>query len=75
MERYGNLSISTSAGRIVAAIVAMAEGIETEAQYRFLSETLGQGFGYARPQPAVDFLRQDVRVTAHASTLAPSAGE
>jgi len=34
--------------------------VETEAQYRFLSEAgchLGQGFGYARPQPAKDFLR------------------
>jgi diguanylate cyclase (GGDEF)-like protein len=59
----------SNAGRIVAAIVAMAgelglqvtaEGVETEAQYRFLSEAgchLGQGFGYARPQPAEDFLR------------------
>jgi diguanylate cyclase (GGDEF)-like protein len=59
----------SNAGRIVAAIVAMAgelglqvtaEGVETEAQYRFLSEAgchLGQGFGYARPQPAKDFLR------------------
>ena len=59
----------SNAGRIVAAIVAMAgelglrvtaEGVETEAQYRFLSEAgchFGQGFGYARPQPAADFLR------------------
>ncbi len=65
----------SNAGRIVAAIVAMAgelglqvtaEGVETEAQYRFLSEAgchFGQGFGYARPQPAADFLRllQDAR--------------
>jgi diguanylate cyclase (GGDEF)-like protein len=59
----------SNAGRIVAAIVAMAgelglrvtaEGVETEAQYRFLSAAgchFGQGFGYARPQPAADFLR------------------
>ena len=59
----------TNAGRIVAAIIAMAselglqvtaEGVETEAQYRFLNEAgchFGQGFGYARPQPAEDFLR------------------
>jgi diguanylate cyclase (GGDEF)-like protein len=59
----------SNAGRIVAAIVAMAgelglrvtaEGVETEAQYRFLSAAgchYGQGFGYARPQPAADFLR------------------
>ncbi len=59
----------SNAGRIVAAIVAMAaelglqvtaEGVENGAQYRFLSEVgchFGQGFGYARPQPAGDFLR------------------
>ena len=59
----------SNAARIVAAIVAMAgelglqitaEGVETEAQYRFLSEAgchFGQGYGYARPQPAADFLR------------------
>ena len=37
-----------------------AEGVETEAQHRFLSAAgchFGQGFGYARPQPAEDFLR------------------
>jgi EAL domain-containing protein (putative c-di-GMP-specific phosphodiesterase class I) len=57
-----------NAGRIVAAIVAMtrelglqitAEGVESEAQYRFLVEVgchFGQGFGYARPLPAEDFL-------------------
>ena len=59
----------SNAGRIVAAIIAMAgelglqvtaEGIETEAQYRFLAAAgchNGQGYGYARPQPAEDFLR------------------
>ncbi|MEN8802010.1 MAG: phosphodiesterase [Thiogranum sp.] len=59
----------SSAGQIVAAIVAIAgelglrvtaEGVETETQYRFLSDAgchFGQGFGYARPQPAADFLR------------------
>ena len=58
----------SNAGRIVAAIIAMAgelglqvtaEGIETEAQYRFLAGAgchNGQGYGYARPQPAEDFL-------------------
>jgi diguanylate cyclase (GGDEF)-like protein len=55
--------------RLVGAIVAMAgelglevtvEGVETEAQYRFLAGAgchFGQGFGYARPQSAGDFLR------------------
>jgi EAL domain-containing protein (putative c-di-GMP-specific phosphodiesterase class I) len=52
-----------NAGRIVAAIVAMtrelglqitAEGVESEAQYRFLVEV--GCFGYARPLPAEDFL-------------------
>lgn len=50
------------AARMVAAIIAMArhlglevtaEGVETEAQYRFLVKLgcqLGQGFGFARPQ-------------------------
>ncbi len=59
----------SNAGRVVSAIIAMAvelglevtaEGVETEAQYRFLSEVgchFGQGYGYARPQPAKDFLR------------------
>jgi len=59
----------SNAGQIVAAIVAIAgelglrvtaEGVETETQYRFLSDAgchFGQGFGYARPQPAADFLR------------------
>ena len=58
----------SNAGRFVAAIIAMAgelglqvtaEGIETEAQYRFLAGAgchNGQGYGYARPQPAEDFL-------------------
>jgi EAL domain-containing protein (putative c-di-GMP-specific phosphodiesterase class I) len=52
------------AGRIVTAIIAMAqalgltltaEGIETHAQHQFLLEAgceLGQGFGFARPQNA-----------------------
>jgi diguanylate cyclase (GGDEF)-like protein len=52
------------AGRIVTAIIAMAnalgltltaEGIETPAQHRFLLEAgceLGQGYGFARPQDA-----------------------
>ena len=52
------------AGRIVKLIIAMAqelgleltaEGIETEAQHRFLLESgcqLGQGYGFARPQSA-----------------------
>jgi len=52
------------AGRIVKLIIAMAqelglgltaEGIETEAQHRFLLEAgcqLGQGYGFARPQSA-----------------------
>ncbi len=59
----------SNACRLVGAIVAMAgelglevtaEGVETEAQYRFLAEAgchFGQGFGYARPQSAGDFLR------------------
>lgn len=59
----------TNATQVVSAIIAMAgklglqvtaEGVETEAQYRFLLEAgchKGQGFGYARPQPAADFLR------------------
>ena len=59
----------SNAGRVVAAIIAMAgelglqvttEGVETEAQYRFLRNTschFGQGYGYARPQHAGDFLR------------------
>ena len=50
--------------RIVGAIIAMArelgmtltaEGIETEAQHQFLLDAgceVGQGFGFARPQPA-----------------------
>lgn len=58
-----------NAARVVSAIIAMAgelglrvtsEGVETEAQYRFLVEAgchNGQGYGYARPQPAEDFLR------------------
>jgi diguanylate cyclase (GGDEF)-like protein len=57
------------AGRVISAIIAMAgelgmqvtaEGVETEAQYRFLRQTgchQGQGYGYARPQPAEDFSR------------------
>jgi EAL domain-containing protein (putative c-di-GMP-specific phosphodiesterase class I) len=52
------------AGRIVTAIIAMAqalgltltaEGIETPEQHRFLLEAgceLGQGFGFAKPQDA-----------------------
>ena len=52
------------AGRIVTAIIAMAnalgltltaEGIETPAQHQFLLEAgceLGQGYGFARPQDA-----------------------
>jgi diguanylate cyclase (GGDEF)-like protein len=52
------------AGRIVNLIIAMAwelglgltaEGVETEAQHRFLLESgcqLGQGYGFARPQSA-----------------------
>ncbi|MGI9320732.1 MAG: putative bifunctional diguanylate cyclase/phosphodiesterase [Thiogranum sp.] len=52
------------AGRIVKLIIAMAqelglgltaEGIETEAQHRFLLDSgcqLGQGYGFARPQSA-----------------------
>jgi diguanylate cyclase (GGDEF)-like protein len=59
----------TNATQVVSAIIAMAgelglevtaEGVETEAQYRFLVEAgchKGQGFGYARPQPAAEFLR------------------
>ena len=59
----------SNAGQVVDAIVAMAdelglevtaEGVETEAQYRFLAEAgchLGQGFGYARPQTTEEFLR------------------
>ncbi|MBR9912574.1 MAG: EAL domain-containing protein [Gammaproteobacteria bacterium] len=55
--------------QVVLSILAMAEqldlevtaeGIETEAQYRFLVEAgckTGQGFGYARPQPAAAFQR------------------
>jgi diguanylate cyclase (GGDEF)-like protein len=58
-----------NATQVVAAIIAMAgelgleitaEGVETEAQYRFLVEAgchKGQGFGYARPQMAADFSR------------------
>ncbi|NNJ93903.1 MAG: EAL domain-containing protein [Halobacteria archaeon] len=58
-----------NATQVVSAIIAMAgelglqvtaEGVETEAQYRFLVEAgchMGQGFGYARPQPAADFSR------------------
>ena len=60
----------TNATQVVSAIIAMAgelglqvtaEGVETEAQYRFLLEAgchKGQGYGYARPRPAADFLRQ-----------------
>ena len=58
-----------NATQVVSAIIAMAgelglevtaEGVETEAQYRFLVEAgchKGQGFGYAHPQPAADFSR------------------
>ena len=58
-----------NATQVVSAIIAMAgelglevtaEGVETEAQYRFLVEAgchKGQGFGYAHPQPATDFSR------------------
>ncbi len=65
-----NIPYEINAGQVVAAIIAMAgelglevtaEGVEVEAQYRFLAEAgchLGQGFGYARPQTASDFLRQ-----------------
>jgi len=57
------------AARIVCAVTKMAkemgltvtaEGVETEAQYRFLVEAgceLGQGFGFARPQSAEGFTR------------------
>jgi diguanylate cyclase (GGDEF)-like protein len=59
----------TNATQVVSAIIAMAgelglevtaEGVETEAQYRFLVEAgchKGQGFGYARPRLAADFSR------------------
>ncbi len=58
-----------NATKVVSAIIAMAgelglqvtaEGVENEAQYRFLAASgchHGQGYGYARPQPAADFLR------------------
>ena len=58
-----------NAAQVVSAIIAMAgelglqvtaEGVETEAQYRFLVEAgchKGQGYGYARPQPAANFSR------------------
>ena len=58
----------SNACQLVGAIAAMAgelglevtaEGVETEAQYRFLAEAgchFGQGFGYARPQSAEEFL-------------------
>jgi EAL domain-containing protein (putative c-di-GMP-specific phosphodiesterase class I) len=56
------------ASGVIAAIVAMArqlglevvaEGVETEAQYRFLARVgchLGQGFGFCRPQTSERFL-------------------
>lgn len=58
-----------NATQVVSAIIAMAgelglevtaEGVETEAQYRFLVEAgchKGQGNWYAHPQPAADFSR------------------
>ncbi len=65
-----NIPHERNAGRVVAAIVAMAgelglevtaEGVEVEGQYHFLAQAgcqFGQGYGYARPQTARDFLRQ-----------------
>ncbi len=62
------IGASEKAARIIGAIVAMgreldltivAEGIETEDQYRILAGygcQLGQGFGYARPQSEESFL-------------------
>jgi diguanylate cyclase (GGDEF)-like protein len=59
-----------NAKQVVSAIIAMAgelglqvtaEGVETEAQYRFLVDAgcqNGQGYGYARPRPAADFLHR-----------------
>ena len=59
----------SNACRVVDAIVAMtgelglevtAEGVETVAQYQYLAEAgchFGQGFGYAQPQSARDFLQ------------------
>lgn len=64
-----NVPEGPNACRIVAAIVAMAaelglqvtaEGVETEAQYRFLARVgchFGQGYGYAKPQAAEAFSR------------------
>ena len=58
-----------NATQVVSAIIAMAgelglqvtaEGVETEAQYRFLVEAgchKGQGYWYAHPLPAADFSR------------------
>jgi EAL domain-containing protein (putative c-di-GMP-specific phosphodiesterase class I) len=40
-------------------MTSLAEGIETEAEWRFLVERgcqLGQGFYFARPMPAEDIL-------------------
>jgi EAL domain-containing protein (putative c-di-GMP-specific phosphodiesterase class I) len=63
-----NVPHDASAAQVVSAIIAMAgelglqvtaEGVETEAQYRFLVEEgcdKGQGYGYARPQPGTNFL-------------------
>lgn len=57
------------ATRLISAVIAMArelgmevtaEGVESEAQFRFLAAAgchLGQGFGYARPQVARRFPR------------------
>ena len=64
-----HLPQEANAARVVSAIIAMAaelglevtaEGVETEAQFRFLQQAgcqVGQGFGFARPQPAKACLR------------------
>jgi len=62
-----NVPEDERAKRIVSAVIAMtrelgmetvAEGVENEAQFRFLAAAgcrLGQGFGYAKPQMARNF--------------------
>jgi diguanylate cyclase (GGDEF)-like protein len=78
-----NIPQESNGCRLVGAIVAMAgelglevtvEGVETEAQYRFLADAgchFGQGFGYARPQRAEEFLRllQIPQVTGWTNTF------
>jgi diguanylate cyclase (GGDEF)-like protein len=64
-----DISHGSKTGRVLTAIIAMAgelglqvtaEGVETELQYSFLCQAgchNGQGYGYARPQPAEGFRR------------------